>query len=381
MATRALKTSPLSPDAAQVLLAMGAVREHTLALVAELDEEQLERVHSPIMSPLVWDLGHIAAYEDLWLAHRHGGLELLRPELAALYDAFETPRAVRGEIEALGPADARAYMAAVSARVAEVLAERGVGDGVLCEMVLRHELQHSETMRQTLAIAGLLAATEQGLAGAPLDPRAVAEGWLELPAGRFAMGAAAEGFAYDNERPRHDVEVPAFQLARRPVSNASWMHFSEGGGYERREWWSREGWAWKEEHDITHHPAIAAGHPEAPVCHVSWFEADAFARAHDARLPTEGEWERAATWTQQTGEELAGVGRVWEWTSSHFGGYPGFVAHPYREYSEVFFGERYRVLRGSSWATDPRVVSVTFRNWDLPQRRQIFAGVRLASEA
>ena len=381
MATRALKTSPLSPDAAQVLLAMGAVREHTLALVAELDEEQLERVHSPIMSPLVWDLGHIAAYEDLWLAHRHGGLELLRPELAALYDAFETPRAVRGEIEALGPADARAYMAAVSARVAEVLAERGTGDGVLCEMVLRHELQHSETMRQTLAIAGLLAATEQGLAGAPLDPRAVAEGWLELPAGRFAMGAAAEGFAYDNERPRHDVELPAFQLARRPVSNASWMHFSEGGGYERREWWSREGWAWKEEHDITHHPAIAAGHPEAPVCHVSWFEADAFARAHDARLPTEGEWERAATWTQQTGEELAGVGRVWEWTSSHFGGYPGFVAHPYREYSEVFFGERYRVLRGSSWATHPRVLSPTFRNWDLPQRRQIFAGVRLAREA
>jgi iron(II)-dependent oxidoreductase len=381
MATRALKTSPLSPDAAQVLLAMGAVRERTLALVAGLDEEQLERVHSPIMSPLVWDLGHIAAYEDLWLAHRHGGLELLRPELAALYDAFETPRAVRGEIEALGPADARAYMAAVSARVCEVIAERGIGDGVLFEMVLRHELQHTETMRQTMAIAGLLPAAERARMDAPLDPRAAGEGWVELPAGRFAMGAAADGFAYDNERPRHSVELPAFALARRPVSNASWMRFSEGGGYERREWWSREGWAWKEEHDITHHPAIAAGHPEAPVCHVSWFEADAFARAHDARLPTEGEWERAATWTQQTGEELAGVGRVWEWTSSPFGGYPGFVPYPYREYSEVFFGERYRVLRGSSWATDPRVASVTFRNWDLPQRRQIFAGVRLAREA
>ena len=101
------------------------------------------------------------------------------------------------------------------------------------------------------------------------------------------MGARAEGFAYDNERPRHTVELPAFQLARRPVSNASWMRFSEGGGYERREWWSREGWAWKEEHDITHHRAVAAGHPEAPVCHVSWFEADAFARAHSARLPSE----------------------------------------------------------------------------------------------
>src|SRR5271165_3513401 len=122
MATRAVKTSPLSPDATQVLLAMGAARERTLALVAELDDQQLERVHSPIMSPLVWDLGHIAAYEDLWLAHRHGGLPLLRGDLAALYDAFETPRAVRGEIQALGPADARDYLESVRARTVEVIA-------------------------------------------------------------------------------------------------------------------------------------------------------------------------------------------------------------------------------------------------------------------
>jgi iron(II)-dependent oxidoreductase len=359
---------------------MDAAREGTLALVAGLTDEQLERVHSPIMSPLVWDLGHIAAYEDLWLAHRYGGLELLRPELATLYDAFETPRAVRGEIEALGPADARAYMAAVSARSAEVIAERGVGDGVLCEMVLRHELQHAETMRQTMDIAGLLAAEEQAQMHAALQPRDAPAGWLQIPAGAFAMGAGEDGFAYDNERPRHTVELPGFAIARRPVSNRSWMHFSEGGGYERREWWSREGWAWKEEHDITHHPALAAGHPEAPVCHVSWFEADAFARAHDARLPTEAEWEKAATWGQETGAQLAGVGRVWEWTGSHFDGYPGFVAYPYREYSQVFFGDHYRVLRGGSWATHPRVAGSTFRNWDLPLRRQIFAGVRLARD-
>jgi iron(II)-dependent oxidoreductase len=178
------------------------------------------------------------------------------------------------------------------------------------------------------------------------------------------------------------------------------MHFSEGGGYERREWWSDEGWAWKEQYDITHHPGVAAGHPDAPVCHVSCFEADAFARAHGARLPTEAEWEKAAgsvrvagslrvggsLMADRSGSEgphrvLEGIGRVWEWTSSHFGGYPGFAAHPYREYSEVFFGEDYRVLRGSSWATHPRVASLTFRNWDLPQRRQIFAGLRLARDA
>jgi iron(II)-dependent oxidoreductase len=376
MAARAVKTTSLPSGAEQMLVAMDDARQVTLSLVADLSEDDLERVHSPIMSPLAWDLGHIAAYEDLWLAHRYGGLELLRPELANLYDAFETPRKLRGEIDALGPQDAKAYMAQVRARTAQVICERGIDDGVLCEMVLRHELQHCETMRQTLAIAGLLAEEERASIAAPLA-RDAPDGWLTVPKGPFEMGAGAGGFAYDNERPRHVAQVEAFAIARRPVSNASWLHFSEGGGYERREWWSREGWAWKEEHDITHHPGVARAHPDAPACHVSWFEADAFARAHDARLPTEQEWEKAATWTQR----LAGVGRVWEWTASCFDGYPGFAPYPYREYSEVFFGERYRVLRGSSWATHPRVASATFRNWDLPLRRQIFAGVRLARSA
>ena len=174
------------------------------------------------------------------------------------------------------------------------------------------------------------------------------------------------------------------------MSNAAWMRFSEDGGYAREEWWSAAGWAWKQEHDISHHPAVEAGHPQATVCHVSWFEADAFARAHDARLPTEAEWEKAASLINAAGEEegasaahegvLEAVGQVWEWTQSPFRGYPGFVAHPYREYSEVFFGEHYRVLRGGSWATSPRVASLTFRNWDLPLRRQIFAGVRLVKD-
>jgi iron(II)-dependent oxidoreductase len=198
------------------------------------------------------------------------------------------------------------------------------------------------------------------------------------------MGARNGAFSYDNERPAHDVDVRGFRIARRPVTNATWMHFCEGGGYVRREWWSDEGWAWKEDYDITHHPSVATGHPDAPVCHVSWFEADAFARSRGARLPTEAEWEKAATRDQQDGGTrgaLEGVGQVWEWTSSHFAGYPGFVAHPYREYSKVFFGDGYRVLRGGSWATDARIATPSFRNWDLPQRRQIFAGVRLAADA
>jgi iron(II)-dependent oxidoreductase len=372
MAVRAAQTDPLSPNVEPLLEAMDAARRRTLDLIAPLGDSELEAVHSPIMSPLVWDLAHIAAYEDLWLGHRLGGHELLHGELAAAYDAFETPRAVRGEIELLGPAAARDYLQEVREGAFAAIAENGIGDGAICEMVLRHELQHTETMRQTMAIAGLLASGE--------GPQAMDNtgAWLTVPGGPFSMGAPDSGFAYDNERPLHELTVETFEIAQRPVTNATWMHFSEGGGYERREWWSDEGWAWKEEYDISHHPAVAAGHPQAPVCHVSWFEADAFARAHEARLPSEAEWEKAATRDQTT---LAALGSVWEWTSSHFLPYPGFEAYPYREYSEVFFGQDYRVLRGGSWATAPRVATRTFRNWDLPQRRQIFAGLRLAREA
>jgi gamma-glutamyl hercynylcysteine S-oxide synthase len=357
---------------ASLVDALDAARERTLGLVAHLSDADLERQIDPIMSPLVWDLAHIAAYEDLWLVHRFAGEPLLRPDVAARYDAFETPRAVRGQIELLDAAGARDYLAQVRERVLADLATRPP-DPVLHELVLRHELQHTETMRQAMALGGLLPPGEG--APAPVDGR---DGWATVPAGPFAMGADGDGFAYDNERPRHEVDVPAFAIARRPATNGTWMRFVEGGGYVRREWWSDEGWAWKEEYDITHDPGVATGRPDAPVCRVSWFEADAFARAHGARLPTEAEWEKAATWNQ--GTLLEGTGRVWEWTASAFTGYPGFVAHPYREYSEVFFGDGYRVLRGGSWATHPRVATPTFRNWDLPQRRQIFAGVRLAKD-
>jgi iron(II)-dependent oxidoreductase len=364
-----------SPTVEPFVEALDAARRRTLELVAHLTAEDLERAVDPIMSPLVWDLAHIAAYEDLWLVHRFAGEPLLRPDLAARYDAFETPRAVRGDIEILDTAGARAYLGAVRERTLAAIAARGTIDPVVHEMVLRHELQHTETMRQAMEIGGLLPTGEPGLPALPSD----GEDWLLVPGGRFAMGAAPGGFAYDNERPRHAVDVAAFRIARRPVCNATWLTFSEGGGYERREWWSDEGWAWKEQYDITHHASVADGPPEAPVCHVSWFEADAFARSRGARLPTEAEWEKAATWDQ--GTLLEGVGVAWEWTASEFGGYPGFVAHPYREYSEVFFDKGYRVLRGGSWAAHPRVATRTFRNWDLPQRRQIFAGVRLAAPA
>src|ERR1700740_2906785 len=247
----------------EALSALAQARERTLALVAHLSDAQLEHAYSPIMSPLVWDLAHIAAYEDLWLAQRLCGIELLRPDLAERYDAFETPRALRSEIEILGHADARRYMDDVRARVNEALTTRGGGDGVLCEMVVRHELQHTETMRQAMAIAGLLPAGEP-----PLTAMPGRDGWIEIPSGTFSMGAAQDGFAYDNERPRHTVALQAFAIARRPVSNGAWLEFFRQGGYDERRWWSPQGWKWKADNDARPHPAIAAGDPRAAVCHV-----------------------------------------------------------------------------------------------------------------
>jgi gamma-glutamyl hercynylcysteine S-oxide synthase len=421
---------------ARLLRALEEGRHRTLALVVSVSDGDLERVHSPLMSPLAWDLAHIAAYEDLWLVHRYGERPLLHEDLAATYDAFETPRAVRGDIELLGPAAARQYLEDVRARAIEVIEERGVGDGVLHEMVLRHEHQHNETMLQTLELACL---PEYELAGRRPEPDVPLRTFtglelVDVPAGPCTIGAPDDGFAYDNERPRHHISLPAFQIGRTPVTNAAYLAFIADGGYERREWWSDDGWAWKQEFAITGPDGWTADHtaqwrlgrvvpinPAHPVIHVSFYEADAFTRAHGARLPTEFEWEKAASWdaTRQTahpypwgrrrpvpglhanldqrgcGTAPAGaypagaspygclgmLGDVWEWTSSPFDGYPGFVAFPYREYSEVFFGEEYRVLRGGSWATRSRVATASFRNWDYPQRRQIFSGFRIARDA
>jgi iron(II)-dependent oxidoreductase len=435
-----LVTGPIA--AKPSLTASGAIegleegRRRTLALVASVSDADLERIHSPLMSPLAWDLAHIAAYEDLWLVHRYGERPLLRDDLAATYDAFETPRSVRGEIELLDSAQARDYLSDVRARTLEVIDERGIGDGMLHEMVLRHEHQHDETMLQTLQLACLSDYKLAGRRPEPASPRPSFTGleMVEVPAGPCTIGAPQGGFAYDNERPRQRAHVPGFLVGRTPVTNASYLAFVEVGGYQRREWWSDEGWAWKEKDRIVRPGAWTADlaaecrlgqleplHPDRPVIHVSWFEADAFARSHGARLPTEIEWEKAATWDPEqraarrypwgNGRPVPGlhanvdqrgcgtapagaypegvspygclgmIGDVWEWTSSRFDGYPGFAAYPYREYSEVFFGDEHRVLRGGSWATRARVATPTFRNWDYPRRRQIFAGIRIASDA
>jgi len=417
--------------------ALAEARERTLSLVAPVSEEGLDRVHSPLMSPLVWDLGHIAAFEDLWLCQRAGGLAPLRPELSQVYDAAETPRTGRGDISYLRRDAALEYMYDVRERALGVLervdmsarGDRLNANGFVWEMLVQHEHQHNETMLQTLQLAepGLYAPARRTIECAPVPgPEAV-----EIPAGRFRMGDPGQGFAYDNERPCHELELPAYRIDRTPVTNGHYALFVEDGGYARRELWSAAGWRWREL-ERAERPLYWTAHgqerrfdrldpidPHMPVMHVSFHEAEAYARWAGKRLPSEAEWEKAASWDAGEGrarrypwgedpptperanlDQLAfgpahvgvldgatpaGVvsllGDCWEWTASDLTGYPGFAPFPYREYSEVFFGEGHRVLRGGSWATRPSVARNTFRNWDLPERRQIFAGFRCAADA
>ena len=428
--------------AARLAARLAAVRERTALLVQQLSDDALNAVHSPLMSPIAWDLGHIATFEDLWLAQSAFGRPALRDELGGVYDPAAAPRSERGSLPYLRSEDVLAYMDEVRERVLDLLAAadlspsggRLLEHGFVYEMVLRHEQQHTETILQTLQIMTserYVPPARSALAAAGERPRETAL----VPAGPFDMGAPQGGFAYDNERPRHVVDVAAFRIDRTPVTNGEFLEFVGDGGYERAELWSAEGRRWREREQAgaplywrrdgdawlaRSFSDWAAVDPDLPVCHVSWFEADAYARWAGKRLPTEAEWEKAAAWDPAAGASLAlpwgdgdagpeqanldqlgygcapagayaagesplgvrqAIGDVWEWTASGFERYPGFEAFPYPEYSQDFFGGPFRVLRGGSWATQAGAVTNTFRNWDHPQRRQIFAGFRCAQEA
>jgi iron(II)-dependent oxidoreductase len=414
-------------------------RRRTLWLVEPVCDEDLDRVHDTLLSPLAWDLGHIAAFEDLWVS-RASGRDPLRGDLFDVYDAEETPRSQRGDLPYLLCAEARAYLAEVHERALEELDRADLSNpadplnagGFVWEMLIEHEHQHNETMLQTLQIAapGVFRPDRPPSPSGP-GRRPPPEGMVHVEAGSFLMGAGPEaGFAYDNERPQHARELPTFDIDRAPVSNGAYGEFVDAGGYERREWWSEEGWAWRQARGaerpgywmadgrVRSFERTEALAEHLPVMHVSFFEAEAYARSQGKRLPTEAEWEKAATWDPATGAKRtwpwgeaspdparatldqtpfgptgagalsAGasaygavdlVGDCWEWTTTHFEGYPGFRSFPYREYSETHFGQGYRVLRGGSWASRPATVRSTFRSWDLPTRRQIFVGLRCAA--
>jgi iron(II)-dependent oxidoreductase len=351
-----------------------AARARTTALLEPFSDADLTRQVSPIMSPLVWDLAHIGYFEELWICRRLGGTTPLDPKVDDLYDAFAHARGERPSLALLEPQAARSYLSEVRQRALDVLggiefdpADRLLRDGFAFGLVVQHELQHIETMLQTIQLSGISA-----VGGSPA-PCSEGDSTVLVEGGSFEMGTGDEPWAYDNECPAHEVVVPSYRIAAEPVTNAAYVEFLDDGGWpEAPLSWERDGSTWLRRR-FGHLEPIRL---DEPVQHVSWYEADAYARWAGGRLPTEPEWEKAAKLGL-----LGNVGAVWEWTASDFGRYPGFRAFPYAEYSEVFFGSDYKVLRGASWATDPIVGRLTFRNWDYPIRRQIFAGLRCVWDA
>jgi gamma-glutamyl hercynylcysteine S-oxide synthase len=429
-------TTRLAPAKHEVAAQLEAARRRMLDLLAPLSGDDLCLQHSELMSPLVWDLAHCAHFEELWLVRALGGAASSDARLDDLYNAFAHERSERAALELLTPAEAKRFAADVRERSLDLLHRIELGgdplldDAFVYGMLIQHEHQHVETMLATLQLRN----APYPLAEKPLPAgRAPRHAEVLVEAGPFVMGTDEEPWAYDNERRAHDVDLPPFWIDSVPVTNASFLEFVEAGGYRDPRLWQDAGWAFRSEQELEH-PAFwqreggwtrrRFGHwedlpPEEPVQHVSWYEADAFARWAGKRLPTEAEWEKAASCQPEGGKlrypwgdappepdeaNLAGprfgpaaagaypagaspwgaeqlFGDVWEWTASDFTAYPGFEAFPYPEYSEVFFGSEYKVLRGGSWATHPVAVRGTFRNWDFPIRRQIFAGFRCARDA
>ena len=403
--------------------ALDGARQRSLGLLDPLSEEDQLAQHSPLMSPLVWDLAHVGHYEELWLLRAVARTQPIDPAHDDIYDAFKHVRKERAKLAVLGPAEARRHIAMVRGRVFDVLdkveldpAVPLLNDGFVYGMVAQHEHQHDETMLATLQ---LMASPYPHVAVPPPPGRPLPEREVLVPGGPFVMGTDFEPFAYDNERPAHTVDVAPFFIDTVPVTNGQYLAFVEAGGYDEPLFWSDAGWGHRLEADLEA-PQFWTREGsgtwsvkrygqrmdlplDEPVQHVCWYEADAYARFAGKRLPTEAEWEKAATGASAAAANLGQrhfgpapvgaypdaasrygaeqmLGDVWEWTSSDFTAYPGFTTFPYKEYSEVFYGSDFKVLRGGSWATSPLVARTTFRNWDYPIRRQIFAGFRCARD-
>ena len=412
-------------------------RDRSQLLTDAVDDDDLVRQHSTLMSPLVWDLAHVGNQEELWLVRDVGGRAPVRQDIDHLYDAFKHPRATRPSLPLLGPAEARQYVREVREKVLDVLEHSPLQGRPLLEqafafgMVSQHEQQHDETMLATHQLRRGAAVLDDS--PPPKGTRLPAAEVL-VPGGPFTMGTSTEPWALDNEHPAHKVDVAPFFIDTAAVTNGAFLAFMEADGYEQQRWWSAPGWAhrqgsglsapqfWQREAGIWWRLRFGVREQvpaHEPVMHVSFHEAQAYAAWAGKRLPTETEWEKAARWDPATGRSRrypwgdqdpgpehanlgqrhlrpseAGayprgasplgvhqlIGDLWEWTSSNFDGYPGFTAFPYPEYSLAFFGSDYKVLRGGSFGTDAVAVRGTFRNWDYPIRRQIFAGFRCARD-
>jgi iron(II)-dependent oxidoreductase len=423
-----------SPGPDDLVAVLRDCRSRTLELVAGLTDEQLLGPRLPTVNPLRWETGHLGWFQEQWALRRLWDEAPIRQDGDRLYDSAAVAHDTRWDLPLPSMEETLAYLEEVRRRVGDRIATRELSERALYfyRLAAFHEDMHGEAFTYTRINLGYpepAFAVPAGSADADAGPL---PGDVEVPGGAFLLGATGdEPFVFDNEKWGHPITAAPFRIARAPVTNAEFAGFVEAGGYRREEWWTPEGWAWRTSAgaELPHlwEPAPGGGFRRRwydravrlgehhPVQQVNAHEAEAYCRWRGRRLPTEAEWELAASGLPENGRKRrypwgdepptldranldslargtidvaarpAGdspygcrqmIGNVWEWTSTRFSPYPGFVVDPYKEYSEPWFRTPHRVLRGGCWATRSRLLRNTWRNFYEPQRRDVFGGFR-----
>jgi gamma-glutamyl hercynylcysteine S-oxide synthase len=457
-----MATRPMQEPATDLYNALYEARQRTLELIEDLTDEQMIGPRLAIVNPLRWEVGHVAWFQEYWVLRHFRKEEPTRPDGDGLYDSARIAHDIRWDLPLPSKAETLAYTQRILERIADHRQPApsepgakvdGYDEAYFIRLALLHEYMHAEAItytRQTLAYPAPKIGVSPGLgARGPRFGKAdepsrssdsetrTAKGDADIPGGTFLLGSApGTTFVFDNEQWAHPVTLAPFRMARTAVSNGEFVAFIEYGGYKRRELWTEEGWRWRE--------SAGADHPVywqrqaggrwlrrnfdawvpleglLPVLHVNWYEADAYCRWAGRRLPTEAEWEMAASceptpdgrsvapqkrlfpWGDDApspdhanldwramgcvevgalpaGDSAFGcrqmIGNVWEWTATDFGPYPGFAAGPYKEYSAPWFGN-HKVLRGGCWVTRSGLIRNNYRNFYQPHRRDVWAGFR-----
>ena len=416
-----MKLTSLQSRREEIRQALQACRSSTLDLFVGIDRDTFCQQAHPDFSPLGWHLGHIAFTEAYWILEKLAGRLPLFTQYSKLFAADGLPKQER---QNLPPQEVILdYLDTVREQIFHYLETAPIEKQErLWRWLLQHESQHSETITFVLQLHKRTKSRNYIRFNFSTSPSPISQTqfpeMVEIPAGEFEMGSDAID-AQDNETPAHIIYLDTYWLDRYPVNCSQYREFMAAGGYQNSQWWSEEGWKWLETNPVSQplYWSDTTDWDNYPVCGVTWYEAQAYARFVGKLLPTEAEWEKAASWNPETGKKqrycwgkaepsaktgnydtLVGhttsvnaypagqspygcydmLGNIWEWTASWFQGYKGFNSYPYQGYSQVYFDDRHRVLRGGSWATRPWGLRTSFRNWYHPGVRQIFAGFRCA---